>query len=341
MSATSRRRPAVLMVLVLCVLGLAACGSAEESGGGGGGEAATYPKGRLSLMAPADPGGGWDETARALQDTVRKAKLAKGVEVYNVPGAGGTIGLSQLASKRSGDPNQLMVMGLVMVGAIEQNKAPVNLTKVTPIASLTSEAEVIVVPAKSEYKTLQDLVDDLKANPKTVSFAGGSAGGSDHLLVGLLGQAAGVEGSKLKYVAYSGGGEAKAAILSGSVDAGVSGVSEFADQVEAGKMRALAVSGAEPLDVGGKQTETIKAAGFDVEMTNWRGIVAPPGISDDQRGAITKWVEKLHASPEWKASLERFGWTDFFKSGPEFEQFVKSETTRVKAIVSDLGLVGS
>jgi len=147
-----------------------------------------------------------------------------------------------------------------------------------------------------------------------------------------------VPGSKVEYVAYSGGGEAKAAILSRSVDAGVSGVSEFADQVKAGKMRVLAVSSGRPVPVGGTQARTIKDAGFDVEMTNWRGIVAPPNISDAEREQIVAWVEKLHASPQWKASLERFGWTDFFQAGSEFEKFVQSETTRVRAIVQDLGL---
>jgi putative tricarboxylic transport membrane protein len=329
------RRAAVGLALCALAGGATACGSANDSGGA---SARDYPSGRLSIMAPADPGGGWDETARALQDTARKSRLARGAEVYNVPGAGGTIGLNQLATKRAGDPNQLMVMGLVMVGAIEQNKAPTNLANVTPIASLTNEPEAIVVPAKSKYQTLQQLVDDLKADPSQVSFAGGSAGGSDHLLVGLLAEAAGVPGSKVKYVAYSGGGEAKAAILSGSVDAGVSGPSEFTEQVKAGKMRTLAVSTDTPITVGGKPAPTIKDAGYDVVMSNWRGLVAPPKISAAERDRIVSWVTKLHASPEWKQNLERFGWTDFFQTGPKFDRFVKSETTRVQAIVRDLGL---
>jgi putative tricarboxylic transport membrane protein len=320
---------------------LAGCGQADRSGGGGGDSGGgSYPKGRLSIMAPADPGGGWDETARAIQDSVRKGDLASSVEVYNVPGAGGTIGLSQLASKRSGDPNQLMVMGLVMLGAIEQNKSPVDLSKTTPIASLTSESEVIVVPAKSPYKTLKDLMDAFKANPKKVSFAGGSAGGTDQLLAGLMAKAVGVDGSQVKYVAYSGGGEAKAAILSGSVAAGISGVSEFADQVKAGKMRALAVSGPEPVDVGGKQTKTLKDAGYDVELTNWRGIVGPPGLSDTQKQQVTDFVQKLHDSTEWKQNMQRFGWDDEFRTGDDFDSFLSSEETRVHGIAQDLGLAG-
>jgi putative tricarboxylic transport membrane protein len=329
------RGAAALLACGFVTAGLGACSSANDSTASD--SKGSYPSGRISIMAPADPGGGWDQTARALQDTIRKGKLGS-AEVYNVPGAGGTIGLNQLVSKRSGDTNQLMVMGLVMLGAIEQNNAPVGLDKVTPIASLTSEAEAIVVPAKSKYQSLEQLVTDVKANPTKVSFAGGSAGGSDHLLVGLLTKAARADPSKIKYVAYSGGGEAKAAILSGSVDAGVSGVGEFADQVKAGKMRVLAVSSDQPTTVGDTQAPTIKDAGYDVVRTNWRGIVAPPGISDSDREAIVAWVDKVHASPEWRANLERFGWSDYFRAGSDFDKLIQSETGRVQGIVDDLGL---
>jgi putative tricarboxylic transport membrane protein len=326
---------------VVCACVVAGCGRTAGGGGGGGGDSASYPSSRVEIMAPADPGGGWDETARALQQSIRDSKLSgKGVEVYNVPGAGGTLGLSQLASKDKGDPHQLMVMGLVMLGAIETNKSSVHIDQTTPIATLTEEAEAIVVPAKSKFKTLADLMAALKADPGSVRWAGGSAGGTDQLLVGLLAKAAGADASKTKYVAYSGGGEAKTAILSGSVDAGVSGVSEFADQVEAGKMRALAVSGADALPVGGEQTQSIKAQGFDVELTNWRGIVAPPGISDSERDAVVKWVEKVRSSPAWQANLKRFAWTDMHKSGPEFQTFLTSEQQRVQQLVGDLGLAG-
>ena len=338
----SVRRGCVAVLAALVASIAAGCGQSAGGGGGGGGDSASsYPSSRVEIMAPADPGGGWDETARALQQSIRDAKLSgKGVEVYNVPGAGGTLGLSQLASKDKGDPHQLMVMGLVMLGAIETNKSSVDIDQTTPIATLTTEAEAIVVPAKSKYKTLDDLMAALKSDPASVRWAGGSAGGTDQLLVGLLAKAAGADAAKTKYVAYSGGGEAKTAILSGSVDAGVSGVSEFADQVEAGKMRALAVSGSGPLDVGGKQTRSIKDQGFDVELTNWRGIVAPPGISDSQRDAVTKWVEKVRASSAWQQNLDRFDWTDMKKSGPEFQTFLDSEKQRVQQLVSDLGIAG-
>lgn len=322
---------------VAATVSLAACGN-TAGGGGGGSSAGTYPQSRLSIMAPADPGGGWDETARALQQAIRQEKLGKGAEVYNVPGAGGTLGLSQLVSKQRGKDDQLMVMGLVMLGAVEANRSAVGLDKVTPIAGLTQEDEVIVVPAKSRYRSLADLVADLKKDPASVAWGGGSAGGTDQLLVGQLTKTVGGDPAKAKYVAHSGGGEALTAILSGSVDAGVSGVSEFADQVKAGKLRALAVSGEQALDVGGTQVKTIKDQGVDVVLTNWRGIVAPPGLTDQQRKDVVGFVEQLRATPAWQANMKRFGWTPLTKSGDEFSAFLRSEQERVKTLAAELKL---
>ena len=321
-------------------LTLGACGNkAEEGGGGGGGAAANWPQRDLRIMAPADPGGGWDSTARAMGDVIRKAKVVdKGVEVYNVPGAGGTIGLSQLSSKHAGKSNELMVMGLVMLGAIQTNKSPVDLSKTTPLASLTTEPEAIAVSSKSPYKTLDDLVKDMKADPGKFSVGGGSAGGTDQILLGLLAQAAGVDPSKPKYVAYSGGGEALQSILSGSVDAGISGVSEFTDQVEAGKMRILAVSGPEGVEVAGKPVKSISEQGLDVEITNWRGVVGPPDIKDSEKEAAIEALKKMHDSAEWQEAMKQNDWDDFFKTGDEFQSYIDSENERVKGVLSEIGL---
>jgi putative tricarboxylic transport membrane protein len=335
MTRRTIRRAAVVGAAAVSAIALGACG---QTAGGESEESAAYPSGRISFMAPADPGGGWDETARALQQSMREAKLGNGAEVYNVPGAGGTLGLSQLVSKQNGKPDQLMVMGLVMLGAVEANQSSVSVDQTTPIAALTEEAEAIVVPAKSKYKTFGDLVADLKADPASIAWAGGSAGGTDQLLVGQLAKAVGADPGQTKYVAHAGGGEALAAILSGSVDAGVSGVSEFVDQVEAGKLRMLAVSGEEPIDVGGTAVKPIKDQGVDVVMTNWRGIVAPPGLSEKQREDVVAFVNELQASPAWQASLERFGWKPLAKSGDEFSAFLKSEQQRVRELAAELDL---
>jgi putative tricarboxylic transport membrane protein len=334
------QRLQVLVALAVLAFGVTACGNKADTGGGGGGQAAAdWPQRDLRIMAPADPGGGWDSTAREMAGALTKGNVIdKSAEVYNVPGAGGTVGLSQLASKRAGQSNQLMVMGLVMLGAIQTNKSPVDLSKTTPIASLTTEPEVVAVRADSKYKTMKDLVDAMKQDPGKISFGGGSAGGTDQILVGLIAKAAGVDPAKPKYVAYSGGGEATQSILSGSVDAGVSGVSEWTDQVEAGKMRVLAVSSSQPVDVGGKQAPTLKEQDLDVEITNWRGVVAPPGLKPEERDAAIAAIGKLHDSPEWKQVLKRNDWTDFFRTGDEFKSFIDSENARVQDVLGDIGL---
>jgi putative tricarboxylic transport membrane protein len=321
----------VLGVLFLAMFLLSACGR------GSAGD--DYPEGDIELMAPADPGGGWDQTARAMQSVLTESGVVEeNVEVYNVGGAGGTIGLAQFVSDNAGDPNQLMIMGLVMLGAIQTNNSPVDLSQTTPIASLTTEWEAIVVPVESEYQTLEQLVDAFRADPGSISWGGGSAGGTDQILVGLLAQEAGIDPAEANYIAHSGGGEAKAAVLSGGVTAGVSGVGEFADQVEAGQLRLLAVSSDEPVE--GVDAPTIVESGYDVTVPNWRGVMAPPGISDEDREAIIGVIEAMHDTPEWQETLESNGWTDFLQTGDEYEAFLDEENQRVADVLSEMGLGG-
>jgi putative tricarboxylic transport membrane protein len=326
--------------IIGAALAVAALVAIIVPGGASGGDDASrpYPNRQISIMAPAAPGGGWDTTARAFQQASRDSELDQGVEVFNVEGAGGTLGLSQLVSKSSGDPYQLMVSGLVMLGAIETNGSDVAFDRMTPIATMTTEAEAIVVPAKSKYRSLKDLTAALKRDPASVRWAGGSAGGTDQLLVGELARVVGADPSKTKYVAHSGGGEANAAILSGSVDAGVSGLSEFTDQVEAGKMRLLAVSSPVSSEVGGRKPPTIKDSGVDLELTNWRVITAPPGLTDAERSRITTWVQRVLRTPTWKEQLKAHDWTPFVKTGADLDRFVASEQRRVSEIVDDLGI---
>ncbi|MEV1288640.1 tripartite tricarboxylate transporter substrate binding protein [Micromonospora sp. NPDC049679] len=333
-----RRRAAIAASVPLLVL--AATGCNKSGGDSAASGPVKYPTKSLQLMAPAAPGGGWDITARSMQKSLTDGKLIdQSVEVYNVPGAAGTLGLSQLVTKNRGDAHQLMVMGLVMVGGVVTNKSPVKLDQATPIATITAEQEVIVVPANSRYTTLKQLMDDAKANPASINWGGGSAGGTDQILVGLLAKAAGADPKAMKYVAYSGGGESKAALLSGDLTAGVSGASEFKDLVATGKVRALAVSGTTGVDVGaGTPAPTIKESGYDVELMNWRGIVAPPGISAGEKAAITALVDKLHASEQWKQTLAQQKWDDFYKSGDEAVAFFKSENERITGVLGDIGL---
>lgn len=293
--------------------------------------------GSLRLMAPAAPGGGWDGTARAMQAALRDAGIVNQVEVFNVPGAGGTIGLAQLAASEAGKGDILMVMGLVMVGSILTNQAPVGLDQSTPIARLTAEYEVIVVPANSPYQTLADLVAAFQANPGAVAFAGGSAGGIDHILVGLLALESGVDPTTINYIPFSGGGEALAAILGSQVAAGVSGYSEWAGQIEAGELRVLGISAPERVD--GIDAPTLMEQGVDLEIANWRGVVAPPGLSADQRAALVAAVDTLVASDQWAAALAQNQWTDAYIGGDDFAAYLGNELERVAEVLVSIGLV--
>jgi len=288
----------------------------------------------LKMMIPANPGGGWDQTGRNLAAAMQSGKLVSGVQFENKGGAAGIIGLAQFVNSAKGDPNAVMIGGMVMVGGIILGKSQVNLTQVTPLARLTSEWEAVVVPANSPHKTMADLVKAFKENPGKVSWGGGSAGGTDHILVGLIARAVGVDPAKINYVPFKGGGEASVAILGGHVTAGVSGIGEFAEQVKAGKMRALAQSA--PTKVDG--IPSLKEQGIDVELGNWRGIFAAPGITPQQRDALVKLVKSATETPAWKATLEKLGWTSVFLGGDEFGKFLEEDTKRVAGIIDSLGL---
>ena len=288
----------------------------------------------LKMMIPANPGGGWDQTGRNLAAAMQSAKLVSGVQFDNRGGAAGTIGLAQFVNSAKGDPNAVMIGGMVMVGGIILNKSPVNLGQVTPIARLTSEWEVIVVPAQSPHKTLADLVKAFKENPGKVSWGGGSAGGTDHILIGLIAREVGVDPAKVNYVAFKGGGEAIAAILGGHVTAGVSGVGEFAEQVKAGKMRALAVSAPKSFEGIPSLTEQ----GVKVELGNWRGIFGAPGISTQQRDSLVKLVKAATDTPAWKGTLDKMGWSGEFLAGDDYKKFLDEDTKRIGAIIESLGL---
>lgn len=291
----------------------------------------------LKLIAPAAPGGGWDGAARSLQQVMNAIGAAKNVQVVNVPGAGGTVGIAQFVNNAKGDGNQLMVMGITMVGAILTNKSPVGLGAVTPIARLTGDPEVIVVPANSALKTMKDLAAALKADTSKVVWAGGSAGGADHILAGLVAKAAGGDATKLNYVPFSGGGEALAEMLGGRVTAGISGYNEFESQIKAGKLRALGVSTGKR--IAGVDVPTLKEQGLDVELTNWRGIVAGPGITPAQKAAFSAVIARTVKSDEWNKVLKARGWDDAYMGPDEFATFMKADEQRVKEVLTTIGLV--
>jgi putative tricarboxylic transport membrane protein len=294
------------------------------------------PPSSLQIFVPAAPGGGWDQTGRAIENALRKEGMVSDFRFEHKGGAGGTVGLPVFLSTKKGQGNAIMVGGMVMVGAIIANNSPVKLTDATPIARLTGEAEVIVVPVESPFKTLKDFTDALKADPGKVSIAGGSAGGTDHILAGMVAKAVGVDPRKVAYVAYAGGGPAQAALLGNQVSAGVSGYGEFAEQIKAGKLRAIGISSDKRIP--GIDVPTFKEQGVDVELFNWRGVFAAPGISDADRKELIALVEKMAASKTWQDELKTKDWTSILLTGDAFKTYLDQEVIRITGILTDLGL---
>ncbi len=291
----------------------------------------------FKIMAPAAPGGGWDQTARGMQHVLQTDKIVGNVQVLNVPGAGGTIGLAQFVNGMKGDPHALIVGGYVMVGAIITNKSPVNLSQVTPIARLTGEFEAIAVPANSPLKSMADLVAALKADPQKVSWAGGSAGGTDHITAGLIAKAIGVDPTKINYIAFSGGGESLASILGGKVTVGISSLSEFDAQAKAGKLRILGVSSPERL-AEAKDVPTFKESGVNVEIQNWRMVAAAPGITPEQKAEISAAIDKMVKSKAWADLLAQKGWVNTYLAGEAFDAQLAKDIAATQAILKDIGL---
>ena len=294
----------------------------------------------LKIIAPAAPGGGWDQTARSIQQVLVAEKLVKSAQVINIAGAGGTVGLAQFVNSAKGDGNQLMVNGFVMVGAILMNKSPVTLDQVTPVARLTEETQVIVVPANSPIKSAKDLAEAVKRDVAKVTFAGGSAGGVDHIMAALFVGAVGAEAAKVNYIAFSGGGESLAAILGGKVTAGISGYGEYEGQIKAGKLRAIGVTSPQRLPQA-PNVPTFKEQDIDLVITNWRSVMAAPGINDAQKKALNDLVEKLAKSNAWKDILKQKGWDDAYLGGDAFAKFLKDEQVRVDKVLRSVGLVKS
>jgi putative tricarboxylic transport membrane protein len=297
----------------------------------------TLAAANIKMMIPANPGGGWDTTGRALGKALQDAGVASSVTYENKGGAAGIIGLAQYANATKGDGNSLMVMGAVMLGGIITGKPPVSLDKVTPIARLTSEYNVFVVPANSPLKTMKDVVEQMKKDPGSVKWGGGSRGSTEHIAAAMLAREVGVDATKVNYVPFRGGGEAVAAILGGNVTVGGSGYSEFQQYIETGKMRPIAVTSAKRLK--GIDIPTMIEQGYNIDIGNWRGVYAPAGLTAAQRKALTDMVLKATKSKSWAESLEKNNWTPAWMANPQFDDFVDREFASLRATMVKAGMI--
>ncbi|MBB5156586.1 Bug family tripartite tricarboxylate transporter substrate binding protein [Saccharopolyspora phatthalungensis] len=290
----------------------------------------------LRMLVPNSPGGGYDITARTAVKTMEDAGLQSNVEVFNLPGAGGTVGLGRVVNER-GNGKLAMSMGLGVVGSVYTNHSPVSLQDTTPVAKLVEESDVIVVSKDSPYRDLDQLIADWKAKPGEVPVGGGSSpGGPDHLAPMLMAKAIGLSPKQVNYVPFDGGGELLASVLGGKVAFGVSGIGEYRDQIEAGELRVLAVTG--PERIPGVDAPTLTEAGVDVKFTNWRGVVAPPDMPEPDRKKLVALFDRLNRTPEWQEALRRNGWTQAYQPGPEFGAFLRQENDRVASVLKELGL---
>ena len=331
MSPSRHRGRLVVAVLAALALAVGAAGCGVTRG-------ADDPNNRrLRMMIPNSPGGGYDLTGRAAVQALEENELTGRFEITNVLGASGTVAMQRLANEEGAD-DLVMTMGLGVVGAVYTNKSDAVVSDMTPIARLVEEQEGILVPADSPFKTIDDLVDAWKDDPASVTVGGGSSpGGPDHLFPMQLADELGIEPREVNYITYDGGGPLTTALLGEKVEVGMSGLGEFEGQIEDGSLRVLAVSGAERLDTV-EDAPTLTESGIDLVFTNWRGVLAPPGISDTQRDYLTDLFTEMHDTEEWRKALEDNGWTDNFATGEEFEQFLIEQDTRVEDTLKELGL---
>ena len=292
------------------------------------------PLNKIDWTVPANPGG-YSLTSNAISDTLKAEGLLSEYTSTFKPGAGGSVGLGAFQEIK-GKPEAALVVGIALTGGMYSNKSPLNLLSSTPIAKVLREYDAIVVPASSKYRTLTQLMDDLKAKPNSVAIAGGSKGGIDHQVIGLLAQKAGIDPTKLNYVVFSGGPEVITSVLSNSTQVGISGSSEFAAFVASGKLRVLGVSSAKSLT--GFKGKTFVSQGYDLIYGNWRGIMAPADISAADRLNFIKVIDIMHISPSWKAQLVKNNWDNEFAAGNAFKAFLEKHIPEINAVMKGLGI---
>lgn len=289
----------------------------------------------LTLIAPAGAGGGWDGFVREQQQAMRQAGLVGNVQVVNIPGAGGTIGLSRFATM-NGRSDTLLATGSAMTGGILINDSAVGFGDVTPLAKISEDYDVVIVPGSSPLNSIDDLLDEWKQDPKGHPWTGGSAGSLDHLVVASLAQAADLKGSDTTFIPKSGGGEAIAALLNGTAHYAATGYNEVSDQIEAGRVKALGVTGAQRIE--GVDIPTISEQGHDVVLANWRGMLAAPGVDPQTAQQQLELLEDMRATPEWQDALKRNAWTDAWETGDDFEQFLQDDQAKTQTLLEELGL---
>ncbi|MDY0830046.1 tripartite tricarboxylate transporter substrate-binding protein [Microbacterium sp. BG28] len=314
-------------VVTAAAVGVAAFGSISSAAAG------QEISASMTIVAPAAAGGGWDGVARELQQAQKANGLVNNVQVVNMPGAGGTIALGNV-SVLNGQANNLLVGGTGLLAATIQFNSAATLADVTPLAVVVEEYDVIVVPADSPYESLDDLVEAWQENPKALPWTGG--GSFDQLVVTDLALAAGIDPVETTYISSDGGGEAIQALLNGTAKAAAGGYPDNIDQIEAGRLRALALVAKEPIE--GIDIPTAADQGYDISLTNWRMLAAPAGLTDDEVDQLTQLILDSVETTQWQDAVERYRWTERVITGDELTGFLDDEESRIRTLYEEMGL---
>lgn len=282
----------------------------------------------LTIVAPSTAGGGWDRTAQAMKQTLEAEGIVRSVQVVRSPGAGGLIGLAQFAGGRWGSDDALLVGGMFMVGAAVWNKAEVSLLDTVPIARLTGDYAVVAVPQSSPYRSLGDLLEAMQVDPGAMRWGGGSAGGPDQLVVWQLARIAAVDPSSMHYDPSPGGHDVARQLANGRYVAAVSSYSEFAEMLQRGDIRALAISSPAPLP--GVAIPTFSDLGIaGISQNNWRGVFAPPGVDAARAAHLQLVIQRMVESERWGTLVQRNQWKDIYVNGEKFGDYVRAEWRRI------------
>lgn len=308
-------------------IGTATVGSIASASGG------NDLRSSMTVIAPAAAGGGWDTVAREIQQAQRANGIVNNTQVVNVPGAGGTIALGNLEILE-GKANNLMVGGTGQLAATIQYESATTYADVNPLAVVVEEYDVVVVPGDSPYTSLKELTDAWAKNPGKVPWTGG--GSFDQLVVTEMAISAGVSPKEMIYVSSDGGGESTQALLNGTAAAAASGYPDSIDQIESGRLRALAIVAKDP--VAGVDIPTTVEQGLDVTLANWRLLVAPGGITDAEKSELESIVRETIATPQWREAIERYNWNENVVTGDELATFLDEEKTRIQGLYKELGL---
>ncbi|MEA1081172.1 tripartite tricarboxylate transporter substrate-binding protein [Marinobacter qingdaonensis] len=304
---------------------------------------AWQPSGKVECIAPADPGGGWDFTCRSVGKVMQELDLVDGtVQTVNMAGAGGGVAYAHTVSKRAEDDKLLVAASTATTTRLAQKQFPgMDAGMVTWVGALGADYGIIAVGKNSKYQNLPELLEAVKADPKSVKFAGGSArGGWDHLKVLIAAKAAGA-GSlpKIPYLSYNNGGEAMTQVVGGQVDAFTGDISEATGFMDSGDLRVLAVLADERLPGRFSDIPTAREQGVDAVGPNWRGFYMPKGASTEAQAYWTDAVDRLYASEEWKKVMASNGLIPFHPPADEFDSFVRAQVQDIENLSREIGLL--